>query len=499
MTRKSGVLMHVSSLWGEFGIGSFGYEAKQFIDYLHKGGFSYWQVLPFSIADDVNSPYKSFSAFLGNPYFIDLPTLACDGLINWDELNTARQHTPWTCEYARLYEERYTLLNAAADRFQDKQAVYDWLEANPEIYNAVRFMALKAQNGYRMWTEWEITEADENEVYHWGFMQYMFYKQWADIRNYAHSKNIEIIGDIPIYVSYDSADVWAHPDLFDLDEGFNPRHVAGVPPDYFSEDGQLWGNPIYNWAKMKEDDFAWWKERLRNTLELFDVVRIDHFRALDTYWEIPADAKTAKRGKWRKGPGRPFIRAIKEVCGEGRLIAEDLGDIFDSTVKLIEYAGFPGMRVFQFGFGDSNESIHLPHNYPSNCVAYTGTHDNDTLLGYIWSADDETRQQVFDYCQFQGGHWDGSYDRVIQTMLACHADTVVFPLQDLLHYGSDTRMNTPGTRDGNWCWRITGDAPERIDWKRLLELNLLYGRLEMPKKEKEEAEILEKVAEKATK
>ncbi len=486
MKRASGVLMHISSLWGDYGIGSFGKEAKEFIDFLEKGGFTYWQVLPFSIPDNVHSPYCSYSAFSGNPYFIDLPQLFEEGLISVTELLEARQSTPYTCEFDKLQQERMPLLFRAADRVKDRTPILQFLKDHPQVDNLCRFMALKEQNGGVLWTEWTVQDPDPDAVYHWAFTQYTFHKQWQDIRSYAHERNIQIIGDIPFYVAFDSADVWANPAQFDLDEDFRPRHVAGVPPDYFSEDGQLWGNPLYRWDRMKADGFAWWKARISHTLDLFDIVRIDHFRALDTYWEIPKKAKTAKAGKWRRGPGRAFIRAMQEIGGDERIIAEDLGEVFDSVRELLKFSGYPGMRILQFGFDGDPENTHLPHNYPKNCVVYTGTHDNTTLLDYIWHLSEQERKDVLDYCGYENPNWDACYDTLIRILLASQADTAIFPIQDLLHFGGDTRMNTPGTSRDNWGYRALFDQLSRISSEKFKRWNTLYGRfVEVAQKEKD--------------
>lgn len=477
MKRSSGVLMHITSLWGEYGCGSFGDEAKKFIDFLADAGFTLWQVLPFGVPDAFDSPYQSYSAFAGNPYLIDLPSLYRSGLLTAAELESAKQKTPYACEFERLRQERLTLLFRAAARVQNREPIHAFLSENPEIEQFCRYMALKEQNGNASWTDWTVTEPDPTLTDNWAFLQYTFFTQWDEIKKYANDRGIKIIGDIPIYVSHDSADVWANRDLFELDEKGYPTRVAGVPPDYFSEDGQLWGNPLYRWKRMKEDGYRWWCDRLRTALSLFDGVRIDHFRAIDAYWAVPADATTAKEGKWVKGPGMDFVKQLKGVAEDRLLIAEDLGDITGSVHKLMKQAGLPGMRVFQFAFlGDPN-SPHLPHNYEEDCVAYTGTHDNNTLLGFIWEQDEATRRRIFRYCQYAGEDRDGSYDYILRTMLASHAARVVFPLQDLLHFGADCRMNTPGRAAGNWSWRITEEQFRTLDASKFRCYNELYSRI----------------------
>ena len=291
-----------------------------------------------------------------------------------------------------------------------------------------------------------------------------------EIKSYANGKGISIIGDIPIYVALNSSDVWAAPEQFLLDRENKPLGVAGVPPDYFSEDGQLWGNPLYDWKRMKQDGYAWWKDRIRFMTELFDGVHIDHFRGLESYYSIPTGETTARNGKWVKGPGMSLIRALKEVCPDRLLIAEDLGVITPQVQKLVKDSGFPGMRVFQFGFLGDENSPHLPHNYDNHCIAYTGTHDNNTLLGYIWELDDETRRTVLRYCGYTGDDWDNGYDEILRTMFSSHAGLLILPIQDLLLY-------TPGTSDDNWSYRITKEQLERLDKQKFLNWNRLYGRI----------------------
>ena len=479
MNRASGVLMHVSSLFGDYSVGSFGREARKFVDFLCEGGFTYWQVLPFCMIDDSNSPYKSYSAFGGNPFFIDLPSLKDRGLITAAELESARQRTPYLCEYGRLGEERIALLKRAAARVDNygRQRIADFMSVQRELSDAARFLALRTANGDAPWNEWTVTEPCAEELFFWQFVQFEFFTQWLQIKQYANSRGIKIIGDVPIYVAYDSCDVWANTAQFKLDENGHPTCVAGVPPDYFCEDGQLWGNPIYDWEQMAKDGYAWWCRRIEYMLTLFDGVRIDHFRGLESYWSIPVDAKTAKAGKWVKGPAEALIDRIREVAGDKLIIAEDLGDITEDVVSLLKYSGFPGMRVFQFGFLGDKDSPHLPHNYVKNCIAYTGTHDNNTLLGYVWEMDRESRGQMLDYCNCDHADWNRSCEMIIKTMMASHADTVIFPIQDIFVYGADTRMNTPGTVTSNWQYRITEEQLLAVDTSKLRYLNSLYGRI----------------------
>lgn len=468
--------MHISSLYGDYGCGSFGREAMEFIDFLSEVGFEYWQVLPFGMVDECNSPYKSYSAFAGNPYFIDLPTLRDKGLITEEELNASRQETPYSCEFVRLYHTRTNLLYKAAMRVADKSEVESFIAKHPYLSSFADFMALKASNGEKVWHDFDCDEKREDVVFTWKFIQYEFFNQWAKIKEYAESRGIKIIGDIPIYVSYDSADVWSNRRLFKLTEDGKMASVAGVPPDAFSESGQKWGNPLYDWDEMKKDSYSWWRDRIGHMLKLFDGIRIDHFRGLESYYAIPEGDVDARGGQWIKGPGKEFIDVLKECAGDKLIIAEDLGLITDEVAELVSYSSFPGMRVLQFGFDSNADSPHLPHNYENNCVAYTGTHDNNTLLGFVWELSDEKRRRLMAYSGYDSPDWDNGYDSIIRTMMASHAGLLVLPIQDLLGYGSDTRLNIPGKADGNWQYRITRDQLLRIDKAKYQKWIKLYMR-----------------------
>lgn len=474
MNRSSGVLLHVSSLPGEYGCGSLGNNAKEFIDFLRDSGFSYWQVLPFCLPDEFNSPYKSYSAFSLNPFFIDLPQLFEEGLITKEELEEEKQDSPYLCEFDKL-EQRIKTLKKASSRF-DITKSDAFFASHPHSEKYCEFMAKRSANAKKPWQEWKSDVIDEEELRLRKFTEYTFFNQWLEIKEYANSRGIKIIGDVPIYVSLDSADVWENPELFLLDKRHQPTSVAGVPPDYFSEDGQLWGNPLYNWREMKKDSYKWWRDRIEFMCELFDGVRIDHFRGLESFFSIPAKDTTAKNGKWKKGPGMSLIKEIKKVAGDKLIIAEDLGDITPEVERLVENSSFPGMRVLQFGFlGDSN-SPHLPHNYKNHSVAYTGTHDNNTLLGYVWELSEEKRKTLLNYFGYTGQNWDECYDTVLRQMLASTAGLVIFPLQDLLKYGSDTRLNTPGSCDKNWAFRITKEQLDSVDKNKFNYWNCLYSR-----------------------
>lgn len=477
MERKSGVLMHISSLFGDYSIGSFGDEAKYFIDFLKECGFSYWQVLPFCLVDECNSPYKSYSSFGGNPYFIDLKTLNKKGLITNEELQNQIQQTPYSCEFVRLYHTRLNLLMSASKRVTNKEEIENFIKENPYLESFCRFMSLKKANNELPWYEWQTDKEDSETLFMWKFIQFEFFNQWKEIKKYANEQGIKIIGDIPIYVSLDSADVWSNKEQFLLDNENNPTKVAGVPPDYFSEDGQLWGNPLYDWDKMEKDGYKWWCDRLSHMLTLFDGVRIDHFRGIESYWAVDGKAETAKEGKWIKGPGEKLVKALKETAGEKMIIAEDLGDITAEVEKLVKDSGFPGMRVFQFAFLGDNDNPHLPHNYPKNCIAYTGTHDNNTLLGYLWELSDWDRKRMLSYCGYENPDWERGYDSILRTMFSSHAGLLILPIQDLLGYGSDTRLNIPGKADGNWQYRITKEQLDGIDKEKFRRLNEMYKRI----------------------
>ena len=478
MERKSGVLMHVSTLWGEYSCGSFGKAAKEFVDFLSASGFSYWQVLPFGLVDECNSPYKSYSTFGGNPYFVDLEILFEKGLLTADELNSAKQSTPYYCEFDKLTAKRVELLIKASKRVdeENRKKINGFIDENRHLKDFCLFMALKTANDNKEWTEWDKTDCDEEILFGWRFIQYEFFTQWQKIKEYANSKGIGIIGDIPIYVSFDSSDVYFNKHLFLMNDENKLTDVAGVPPDYFAEDGQLWGNPLYDWTAMEKEQFKWWKDRIAAALTLFDGVRIDHFRAFESFWAVKGDAKTARDGKWVKGPGMKLINALKEVSGDKLIIAEDLGDITKEVIELVEESGFPGMRVFQFGFL-GGETPHKPHNYINNCVAYSGTHDNNTLLGYLWETPTDIKRDVMKYCVCNPDEWnEKGCEAIIRTIMASNAGLAVFPIQDLLGYGSDTRLNVPGRAEGNWLYRLAREQITYIDSNKYKELNRLYGR-----------------------
>lgn len=473
MTRKSGVLLPIFALPGAYGCGTFGESAFSFIDALRAGGFSFWQVLPFGITDAHNSPYMSYSSFAGNPFFIDLAALRDEGLITEEEERAARIADPYLCAYDALRETRLPLLQRAAARVKDRTPIEAFMKTHPLVSGSCTFLALKQANGNASWRDWTLHSPDPDALFAWQFIQYEFHRQWERVHAYAGERGVKIIGDIPFYVSLDSYDVSASPDQFLLDERHATTHVAGVPPDYFSADGQLWGNPLYHWESMEKDGYRWWCDRLGYMLSLFDGVRIDHFRAISAFWSIPRDAATAKEGHWEKGPAEKLIDAFAPLAKGKLILAENLGMIDEDTNALLAYSGYPGMAVFQFGFDGNPLSPHLPHNYTENLVAYTGTHDNNTLLGFLWELDEDTRESVLDYL----GEPEDGFDATIRALMMSAAGTVIFPVQDLLGFGADTRINTPGKADGNWRYRVTAEQLGSVNWTRFAHMNRIYARI----------------------
>lgn len=479
MQRASGVLMPISCLPGRYSIGGFGEEARRFVDRLAQGGFSYWQVLPLCMTDASHSPYASPGAFSMDPNYIDLPTLYGEGLLRADEVLPAEQRQSHLCEYARLENERLDLLALAAQRYGKQREMTDFFDTHPHVLTFCRFMAHRYANGGAPFSRRLSARCGADVCLLFCFCEYKAYTQWRALKAYANARGVRIIGDVPFYVARDSADVFSEGEGFLLDARGDPTAVAGVPPDGFAPDGQIWGTPLYRWGSMRADGYGWWRARMGYMAELFDGIRLDHFRAAASYYEIPVGATTAARGRWRRGPGRSFCRALREAAADRLLIAEDLGGEGDADVCALRTAmGWPGMRVLQFGFLQGGE-MHLPHSYPESCVCYTGTHDNDTLLGYVWSLDGEARRRLFDYVGYTGARWDTAeaYRAVIRAMLASHAGLCIFPVQDLLHYGSDTRINIPGTASGNWRPRLTEQQLDSIDLAYYRAQNALYGRI----------------------
>ena len=493
--RQSGVLMHISSLPGKYGIGSFGQSAYDFVDFLVRTKQRYWQILPLGTTSYGDSPYQSFSAFAGNTYFIDFDILIEEGLLNEADVKGADfGDDPRKVDYAKIFDARRPIMEKAVARFLKADDLSDyesfveqnaaWLEVFAE------YMAIKEHFDNLAWTEWPDEAIRRREAaslasyrekladkltYH-RVTQYLFFKQCLRLKAYANEHHIEIVGDMPIYVAADSADVWAQPHFFKTDAVGKPTCVAGCPPDEFSETGQLWGNPIYDWEAMDKDGYAWWIERLRESFKIYDIVRIDHFRGFESYWEVPAGSDTSATGKWVKGPDYKLFAAVKEALGDLNIIAEDLGFMTDEVIELRERTGFPGMKILQFAFNPDDESIDSPHLAPNNSVMYTGTHDNNTVLGwYKDEIDDATRQYMAQYTNRK--EYETVPHAMLRTIFASVSFMAIATMQDLLELDSAARMNYPSTIGGNWTWRMTAEELNPIVEGELYSLTKTYRRM----------------------
>jgi 4-alpha-glucanotransferase len=496
--RASGVLLHPTSLPGRYGIGDIGPSAYQCIDWLAESGCKLWQVLPLGPTGYGDSPYQCFSAFAGNPYLISPDLLLQDDFLHPDDLSDIPDFPTDKVDYGRIIPWKLNLLERAFIRFKSAprpvhQEYERFCAENVSwVSDYATFMAIKEANGGGAWGEWPeplrkrdtaaLTEAGKQyaeAVERFTFYQFIFFRQWSAVREHAHGHGIRVIGDIPIFVAYDSADVWVNPDLFYLDDSGQPTVVAGVPPDYFSKTGQLWGNPLYRWDVLKARDYDWWIARFRATLSQVDVVRLDHFRGFAGYWEIPADSPTAESGRWVPGPGEQLLSAVKSALSELPIIAEDLGEITPDVIELRDQFGLPGMKILQFAFsGPDNEF--LPHQYPINCVVYTGTHDNDTAFGWFDSAPERERDFACRYLDYEpseslepsmGFAWE-----LIRAAWASVGVYAIAPMQDLLGLGTEARMNFPSTLGGNWTWRMDASDMSGNLSNRIGELNYLYLR-----------------------
>ncbi|MBQ6361216.1 MAG: 4-alpha-glucanotransferase [Lachnospiraceae bacterium] len=511
MKRSSGILMPVFSLPSPYGIGTLGKAAYEFVDFLKAAGQTWWQILPLGPTSLGDSPYQSPSTFAGNPYFIDPDLLAEDGLLTAEEIEAYDfGDDPERVDYGLLYQNRYRMLEAAAARgmkkyetgiaaFRKEQA--GWLE------DYALYMACKKHFDMLCWLDWpdkklrmrdpaalhKYRNALKEEIDLQVFMQFLFFKQWAALRAYAHEAGIKIFGDMPLYMALDSAEVWAAPQFFLLDEENYPVKVAGVPPDYFSEDGQLWGNPLYNYDAMEKDGFGWWIRRVDGASKLYDAIRFDHFRGLASYWAVPYGAKTAKTGKWEKGPGMKLVGVLRGWFPQIQFIAEDLGVQTPDVVELLEDSGFPGMKVLEFAFDSKEESSYLPHMYEHNCVCYIGTHDNDTLLGWKEQALEADVNKAKCYLGLNGE--EGFSWGVIRGGMSSVADLFVTQMQDYLELGSEARINSPGIAGGNWRWRMLPGAADEKLAEKLFAMTVLFGRCERPAPEEEEEEAPEKESE----
>ena len=492
--RRAGILMPITSLPSPYGIGTMGEAAREFVRFLHKAGQSYWQILPICPTSYGDSPYQSFSSYAGNPYMIDLDDLCEAGLLEKSDY----ENIDWgdnqeKADYGLLYKKRFGVLKKATKAAEEKyEALISEFRTENEkwLSDYALFMAIKDEQNGVSWLEWpEILRKRDNkalsvereklkdEIKFWECVQFLFFSQWKKIKAYANENGIKIIGDIPIYVSSDSADVWANPDQFQLDNNLIPISVAGCPPDGFSADGQLWGNPLFNWELMKEQNYSWWVDRIAYQTKIYDVLRIDHFRGFDAYYSIPYGEKTARNGEWKEGPGIDLFNVINEKLGELPIIAEDLGFLTDSVRQLLKDTGFPGMKVLEFAFDSRDtESGYLPHLYNKNCVVYAGTHDNDTILGWfdvISKEDAEYAKKYMRLSEAEGYHWG-----MMRTAWACIADTAIMQMQDILGLGKSARMNTPSTlSDKNWSWRCLPGAYNDTLAEVLHSEMKLYGRI----------------------
>ncbi len=478
--RRCGVLLPIFSLSSKYGIGTFSKEAYDFVDFLEEAGQSYWQLLPLGPTSYGDSPYQSFSTFAGNPYFIDIVTLIDEGLLTKKEADKYNfGENEEAVDYEKIYNSRFKLLKSAYDTFIKKNKSFEDKSRKFEAFKKSRdnfwlgdyalFMALKNDNGGRSWNTWEegvrlrkpaalkaAKEKFKEEIDFYCFLQFLFSEQWSKLKAYANKKGIDIVGDIPIYVAFDSSDTWANPELFQLDKNNVPTDVAGCPPDAFSATGQLWGNPLYKWDYHEKTGYKWWIKRIAHCYKIYDVVRIDHFRGFDEYYAIPYGHPTAEKGKWKKGPGYKLFDAIKKELGEKRVIAEDLGFLTDSVIKLVKKTGYPGMKILQFAFDSREESDYLPHNYTRNCIVYTGTHDNDTTRNWFDSlprADKKFCKEYLGIKKSSDAVW-----AVIRSAFSSVSDTVIIPMQDYLELPGYARINTPSTLGGNWVWRLKKDA-----------------------------------------
>ena len=493
--RESGILFPISSLPTKYGIGGFSNEAYEYVNWLKKTGCRYWQILPLGPTGYGDSPYQSVSTFAGNPYFIDLEELTDDGLLTEEECEAADYcDTPGYVNYGKIYGTRLSLLRKAYERSihkNDPEYIKFCSENAYWLEDYVLFVAVKNSFEGKCWTEWDndiktrkpaaikkYTEKYADELDFHRFIQWQFSKQWTDLKDYANSQDILIIGDIPIYVAFDSADAWANAGdgMFLFDKDCNPTKVAGCPPDAFCATGQLWGNPLYDWNNHKKTGYKWWISRIRHCFELYDTVRVDHFRGFDEFYAIPAKDTTAEHGKWMKGPGIELFNAIEKELGCLPIIAEDLGFLTDSVRDLLDETGFPGMKVLQFAFYPYEPSVYLPHNHIENCVVYTGTHDNDTTKGWFGTLPEDEKQFIRDYLANPAITADNAAEIMIKTALRSNAGLVIIPMQDILNKGSEARLNAPSTLGTNWTWRmLDGENTDKMaEW--MAAVNKMYQR-----------------------
>ncbi len=499
--RTAGILLHPTSLPGNFGIGDLGNEAYNFVNFLESAGQKLWQVFPLGPTGYGDSPYQCFSAFAGNPLLISPEKLLEKGFLTQNDLNSVPISNPHQIDFGQIINYKKNLLKIAFENFKNfdngtKTSFEEFNHTNKDWLNDFAFfMAAKDFHGGQLWTSWnkDLVVRKKSALNSWEekladgilyhkFVQYQFFLQWKELKSYANSKGIKIIGDMPIFIAYDSADLWAHKELFTIDKEGKLETIAGVPPDYFSSTGQLWGNPLYRWNIMEQDDFQWWRQRFANLLETVDIIRIDHFRGFDAFWEIPGGAVTAEKGRWVKAPGEKLFNTVKKYLGDLPIIAEDLGVITKSVAELRDKFNFPGMKILQFAFGTKMERKFLPHNYTPNCMVYTGSHDNDTTRAYFEKAkteDNDIYQHAQSYLNYYG---DDMVKELIRAAYSSVADLVVIPMQDILNLGGESRMNFPGKLGGNWAWRFSWYQVPYDLAGYYKELTTLYERPPKPEK-----------------
>ncbi|AYD40789.1 4-alpha-glucanotransferase [Clostridium fermenticellae] len=491
ITRSSGILMHITSLPNPYGIGTFGKEAYEFVDFLAKAGQSYWQILPIGPTGYGDSPYQSFSTFAGNPYFIDLDLLREQELLKKEDYeNVDFGNSPERVDYKKIFNNKLPILRIAFKNSKKKykNEIEEFKAENKAwLEDYALYMAVKSNFALKSWQEWDediklrnkkalnyYKQALKEEIEYWIFLQYIFFYQWTKLKKYANDNGIKIIGDIPIYVAEDSADIWANAEVFMLDKEKRPIAVSGCPPDDFSVSGQLWGNPIYNWGYLEKTNYKWWIERIKRNIALYDVTRIDHFRGFKSFWQVPYGESTAVNGKWVKGPGINLFNAIKKALGEVDIIAEDLGYLTKEVIAFRNAAGYPGMKVLEFAFDTREESIYLPHNYERNCIVYTGTHDNDTVMGWFKNAeknDIEFAKRYLKLDKKEGYNWG-----FIRGALSSVAKLSIAQIQDYLGLGSEARMNIPSTLGENWIWRVKKEYLNENLAEKINNITKLYGR-----------------------
>lgn len=493
LKRGAGILLPVSSLPSPYGIGTLGKSAFEFIDFLKEAGFCYWQVLPVGPTSYGDSPYQSFSAFAGNPYMIDFDILTQENLITTEEVEQYNWGNEEDCiDYYELFQNRFQVLKMAYGRSLHKKSLeYDnfCLDNKFWLDDYSFYMALKVHFQHVEWLAWDedikLRQKEAMEKYgsilkdetdFWRFCQFKFFEQWNKVKNYALENGILIIGDMPLYVSMDSADVWVHNEIFELDENRAPLHIAGVPPDAFSDEGQRWGNPLYRWNELKARDFFWWRQRMKAASKLYDVIRIDHFIGIVNYYSIPAEAESAKIGQWLKGPGRELTSIMKESIGDSYIIAEDLGVLTDEVREIIKETGYPGMKVIEFAFNGDVNNDYLPHNYKTNhIICYVGTHDNETLAGYLNNCSKDQLKQIFEYYHVKT--LSEATEEIIRLQYAGIGNVTILQMQDLLQLGNEARMNTPSTLGGNWVWRLKQSDLGKVNRIKYLNYSRIYGRV----------------------